>query len=142
MPKSRRHKPRIVKAYVKMWPRAVFDIKSSGNLLPELKELLLDPGVYVLYRDDQPYYVGKATRLFKRIWAHANSGRDKYYNFWNFFSAFSVADAKYLDEIEGVLIASMPTENSSVHRIKRVHLPAHIAKVIRAQRIIEIGGNV
>lgn len=125
---------RIVKAYLKMWPRAVFDIKSGGKLQPELKQRLLDPGVYVLYRDDQPYYVGKARKLYQRIWQHANAGRDRYYNFWNFFSAFAVSDVRYLDEIEGVLIASMPTENSSVHRIKRVHLPAHVAKIIRAQR--------
>lgn len=133
----RRKQPKIVKAYIKMWPRAIFDIRSEGKLLPELKDLLLDPGVYVLYRDDQPYYVGKAQKLYRRIWAHANAGRDRYYNFWNFFSAFSVSDVKYLDEIEGVLIASMPTENSSVHRIKRIHLPPRVARVIREQRLID-----
>ena len=134
----RARRSKIVTGYVKMWPRTVFDIKANGKLLSELADLLHEPGGYILYREGQPYYVGKARRLYKRIWAHANGARDKYYNFWNYFSAFPVSDANYLDEIEGVLIASMPTENSSVHRIKRIHLPARIAKLIRAQRLIKL----
>jgi hypothetical protein len=107
--------------------------------LEEVRELLSDPGVYVLYRDDQPYYVGKTSKkLFKRIWAHANRPKDKYYNFWNFFSAFVVPDKNHLDEVEGILIASMPTNNSSLLRIKKIHLPPPVAQLIRSQRIIKI----
>lgn len=136
---SRKSKSLIVKGYAKMWPRTIFDIKEKNKLLNELRELLHEPGVYVLYRDDQPYYVGQASgRLFNRIWAHANRPKDKYYNFWNYFSAFVVPEKKYLSEIEGLLIASMPTENSSVHRINKIHIPTKIAKFIRSQRIIHI----
>lgn len=134
----RPRKTAIVTGYAKMWPRAVFDIKSRNKLVAELSTLLQESGVYVLYRDDEPYYVGKASRLFHRIWSHANRPKDRYYNFWNYFSAFVVPDHKYLNEIEGVLIASMPTENSSVLRIRRIHLPVNIAKLIRAQRIIRV----
>jgi len=84
----RKPKTTIVKAYAKMWPRAVFDIKDKGKLLRDVLDLLDQPGVYVLYRDDQPYYVGSATRLIDRLHKHANVTKDRYYNFWNYFSAF------------------------------------------------------
>jgi ethanolamine utilization cobalamin adenosyltransferase len=60
-------KPEIVTGYAKMWPRSVFDIKAANRLVPEIRRLLREPGVYILYRDDQPYYVGKASRLSSRI---------------------------------------------------------------------------
>lgn len=47
---------KIVTGYAKMWPRIVFDMKAGNK---DAKELLQNPGVYVLYRDDMPYYVGK-----------------------------------------------------------------------------------
>ena len=133
-------KTRIVTDYAKMWPRTVFDIKAGRKLLPEIHELLHKPWVYVLYREDQPYYVGKAKRLSSRIWEHANRPKDRYYNFWNYFSAFVVPDAEYLGEIEGLLIASMPTENSSVPRIRKIHLPPKVALLVRKQRIIKVDG--
>jgi len=76
-------------------------------------DLLDQPGVYILYREDQPYYVGQATCLYDRIWAHANRPKDRHYNFWNFFSAFVVPDKRHIDEVEGILVASMPMDNSS-----------------------------
>jgi hypothetical protein len=131
-------KKMIVTGYAKMWPRTVFDIKAGNKLLPVIRELLHESGVYVLYREDQPYYVGKAIRLSSRIWAHANQPKDRYYNFWNYFSAFVVPDTSYLGEVEGLLIASMPTENSSVPRIRKIHMPASVASMVRAQRIIKV----
>jgi hypothetical protein len=132
-------KGKIVSEYAKMWPREVFDIKRGNKLLEELKDLLSSPGVYVLYRDDHPYYVGKAeTKLFNRIWQHANRPKDRYYNFWNFFSAFSVTQKQFIDEVEGVLIAAMPTDNSAVRRINKIHLPPRVARLIRERRIIRV----
>lgn len=133
-----KHKQAIITGYAKMWPRLVFDLKAANRLVPEIRRLLHEPGVYILYRDDQPYYVGKASFLSSRIWAHANQPRDRYYNFWNYFSAFVVSDERYLREVEGLLIAAMPTENSSVPKIHRIHLPAKVASLIRSQRIIKI----
>lgn len=126
---------KIVTGYAKMWPRAIFEMKDKNKHPAEAKALLQNPGVYVLYRDDLPYYVGKSTRIWKRIRAHAIRPRDRYYNFWNYFSAFVVPDKRHLDEIEGVLIASMPTENSAVRRIARIHIPAVIAKRLHARRL-------
>lgn len=133
------HKGLIVTRYVKMWPRQAFDIKLGKKFHPEIKRLLSQPGVYILYRDDEPYYVGKASRrLFWRLRSHASNPRDKYYNFWNFFSAFVVPKQKHISEVEGILIASMPTDNSSVMRIKKIQLPRHVAVLLRNERMIQI----
>jgi hypothetical protein len=95
--------------------------------------------VYILYRDDQPYYVGKASRkLFRRLRAHATNPKDKYYNFWNFFSAFVVPKPEHVEEVEGILIASMPTDNSAVPRIQKIHIPKDVATLLKEQRTIQI----
>jgi hypothetical protein len=80
----------IVTHYIKMWPQAVFDIfDEDEKLLAKRFPILQKQGVYVLFRDDVPYYVGQArTRnLFDRLHDYANKSTDKYYSFWNFFSA-------------------------------------------------------
>ena len=134
MPKRTQY---IVKGYAQVWPRDVFDIKAAGKLAPAIREALCDPGVYVLYRDDEPYYVGKTSRaLFDRLWNHANQPGDRYYNFWNFFSVFAVAGSKHRDEVEGILIAAMPTANSSSPKFPRIELPAWIATLLRRRREI------
>ncbi len=135
----RKKKRFIVTKYAKMWPREVFDIMDGNKLLPELRALLNSSGVYVLYRDEHPYYVGKTiNKLFNRIYDHANKPKDRYYNFWNFFSAFVVSEEKLIDEVEGILIAAMPTDNSAIRRIKKIHLPNNVARKIRNQRIIQM----
>ncbi len=124
-------RPKVVKAAAQMWPRVVFDFDGRETA----KECLREPGVYVLFRDDEPYYVGKTkNKLFRRIQAHATKTRDRYYHFWNYFSAFVVPDAKHRDEVEGILIASMPTANSASPKIKRIHLPKNVTQLIRKMR--------
>jgi hypothetical protein len=82
-----------------------------------------------------PYYVGKTgKKLFRRIQTHAVKIRDRYYHFWNYFSAFVVPNAKHRDEVEGVLIASMPTANSATPKIKRIHLPKNVTELMRKMR--------
>src|ERR1051326_6797472 len=96
-----------VKRYVRMWPRAVFDAPATtgkGLLARELNMLTKQPGVYILYWDDKPYYIGKANNLRRRLWQHSHNPNDRYYNLWNHFSAF-VIETGALDEIEGILIA-------------------------------------
>jgi hypothetical protein len=133
----------IVQKYAKMWPRAVFDVKVGKKYDTAVKELLSQPGVYVLYRDDQPYYVGKASKsIFRRLRRHAVNPKDAYYNFWNFFSVFAVAEASHVSEVEGILIVAMPTDNRAVPRIKKIHLPNHIANLLRGQRSIKGSGLV
>jgi hypothetical protein len=123
--------PKVVKAAAQMWPRLVFDFEGKHTV----KECLREPGVYVLFREDEPYYVGKTkNKLFTRIRAHATRTRDRYYHFWNYFSAYLVPDSKHRDEVEGILIASMPTANSASPKIKRIHLPSNVTKMMRGIR--------
>lgn len=130
----------MIKGYLQMWPREVFDLRNSGRLMPDLKKALSGPGVYILYRDDHPYYIGKAGgKIYQRLWAHANGTRDKHYHFWNYFSAYLVPKQKSRDAIEAILIAAMPTSsNSSSPRFRRVHLPKSLARLLGARRRIEV----
>lgn len=128
-------KKKIITKYARMWPREVFDIFEENALALKTFQDLKSPGVYILYRDDTPYYVGKTSRgLFKRLHDHANKTTDRYFNFWNYFSVFVVPDSSHLDEIEGILIASMPTANSATRRIQQIKIPQAIAKILRAVR--------
>jgi hypothetical protein len=126
---------RMIERFISMWPREICDLREVGQRslfikgFPELNE----PGVYVLYRDEHPYYIGKAQKLFNRIHDHANKSTDRYYNFWNFFSAFVVTNEKHSAEVEKILIAAMPTANSSMPRMSKVNLPKDI--VARMRRI-------
>jgi hypothetical protein len=97
-------------------------------------ELLGKSGVYVLYRDDTPYYVGQATVLWKRLWRHAGYPDARYGNFWNYFSAFVIRDRKMRDEIEGILIAAMPTANSAKPKLERAKYPLTVSQMLRRIR--------
>jgi hypothetical protein len=125
-------KPAVVRAAAQMWPRLVFDFEGKATV----KECLREPGVYVLFRDDEPYYVGKTDgRLFKRIRAHATKTKDRYYHFWNYFSAFVIPNPKHRGEIEGILIASMPIANGASPKIKRIALPRVVTARMRKIRL-------
>ena len=125
-------KPTVVKAAAQMWPRLVFDFDGKATV----KDCLKEAGVYVLFRDDEPYYVGKTeNKLYTRIKSHATKTRGRYYHFWNYFSAYIVPNGKHRDEIEGVLIASMPTANSASPKIKRIPLPRNVTQIMRKIRI-------
>jgi hypothetical protein len=66
-------KNQIVEEYARMWPREVFDClipnENGGRkkILGKGLDLVNEPGVYVLYRDDIPYYIGQATKLRQRL---------------------------------------------------------------------------
>jgi len=127
-------KKSLVRMYINMWPRDVFDMKEGRRLLVRCVPELGKTGVYILYRDEHPHYIGKASRsLFHRLHDHANKCTDKYFNLWNYFSAF-VVDRKHLGEVEALLIAAMPTANSSVPRIQQVKIPVSLRKNLRAAR--------
>ena len=118
-------------AFVRMWPRALFQKKDeNGRLLikrevPELQR----PGVYVLYKGDELYYVGKALKLFSRLHSHSNKVTDEYYAHWDYFSAFALAatvksPGLKMAELEAILIAAMPrATNRSTPRFSRVRIP-------------------
>jgi hypothetical protein len=67
-------KTSLVASYARMWPREVFDRfvpvpgKKKERSLAKTLDILTKPGVYVLYRDGVPYYIGKATKMRSRLW--------------------------------------------------------------------------
>lgn len=128
-------KKKITIEFARMWPREIFDIKEGGKLI--IKNIvgpLTKPGVYVLYRDEIPYYIGKTNRsLFERLHDHANKSTDKYFDLWNYFFAFVVAN-KHIDDVEGILIAAMPTANSAAPKIKQIQVPKKLANILRKAR--------
>jgi GIY-YIG catalytic domain-containing protein len=117
----------IVTGYARMWPREVFGRES--HLRKDLTFLDV-AGVYILYRDDRPHYIGQAKKLHRRLWSHAIQAEGRYYHFWNFFSAFAVADQKHRDELEGILIAAMPTANSAKPKLKRQKMPKGVRALL------------
>ncbi len=77
----------LVEEYARMWPREVVDRlipnqdgKKKGTKLVKGLELLNKPGVYVLYRNDIPYYIGQAAPLRGRLWHHASYPGARYHN--------------------------------------------------------------
>lgn len=116
---------KILGSCASMWPRSICEMRGAGHKNLFLKNEVNDPGVYVLYRNGIPYYIGQSKKLGLRLWQHSNNPADRYYNFWDAFSFF-VVDKKYLDDVEGFLIAAMPTANAAQPRIKRFSMPTHI----------------
>jgi hypothetical protein len=97
-----------------------------------IEQHLSTPGVYVLYRNDEPYYIGKTGKtLFKRLKQHALKPNTRYYNFWNYFSAFQIDEESERDKIEAILISAMPTANNSHPRtFHRKKLDRDAAKML------------
>jgi GIY-YIG catalytic domain len=81
-----------------MWPREVFDERAGNQILAGTLDFLIkNKGVYVLFRNEEPHYVGKTNQpLYRRLWNHANQPRDKYYHFWTHFSAFAIENPSHV----------------------------------------------
>jgi len=114
------------------------DFREGRKLIEDVWGKLEHPGVYVLYRDDHPYYIGRANNLRNRIYSHANHPKDKHYNFWNHFSAFVVSSKEHLSDVEGILIAAIPTDNSALPRFKKVTFSSRVARWIHDIRMIPV----
>jgi hypothetical protein len=130
----------LVERYARMWPRGVFDyvIATRGKqavYLAKQLDILKQPGVYILYREDVPYYVGKAGGwLWQRLFQHARRPGGRYNNFWNYFSVFVIHDKAQRDAVESILIAAFPTANGARPRIKREPLPDEALEMWRQSR--------
>lgn len=139
-------KPRLVASYARMWPREVCDrnVSKQGKKQPlaATLDILNEPGIYILYRDGMPYYIGKATQLRQRILRHACDPKARHYHLWNFFSFFIVKDAAWRDEIEGILIAAMPTANSARPKLPREKLDKTIATMLREIRQLHANPHI
>ena len=124
--------PKIITKFARMWPREFFQGKKRPDWAAGVWKELDYPGVYVLYRDEHPYYVGQTKgRLYARIWVHANRPQARYFNFWNFVSAFVVPEKGHVDEVEALLITTMTTANRAIPKIKRITFPGKAWKEIR-----------
>src|SRR6266404_1603226 len=120
--------------YARMWPRELFACRDGKLLVANHLPVLRKPGVYVLYRENgEPYYVGQAQRLLSRLWHHATQ-HGRYYDFWRYFSFFVVEDPEFRSQLEGALIAAMPTANGAKPKIKKVSLPNDIKGVLHDTR--------
>jgi hypothetical protein len=90
--------------FFRMWSRPLFHMQEGKAFI---EEHLSTPGVYVLYRTDEPCYIGKNNQpLFKRLKQYALKPNTRYYNFWNYFSAFEIDNESERDKIEAMLLFS------------------------------------
>ena len=124
-------KTKMIKAYIRMWPREAYNLKEGNKHLESVrKELRQKPGVYILYQNGQPYYIGQAKNLWYRIRNHAINQNAKHYHLWTYFSAFILTDTDYMNELEGLIIATVgtTTANGAIMRMKRILLPKDAAK--------------
>jgi hypothetical protein len=123
-----------------MWPRALFDLPTTegGGKLTKRFPILGKSGVYILYRDDIPYYIGQATKLITRLKVHHKPGA-RYSLFWNYFSVFALDTQEEMDKIEAILITVFPTVNGAIPRIAREKLPKDVIDLMRRMRRNQIG---
>ncbi len=127
--------PTIIAQFARMYPREIYNHKierSNGKPVNVARtlEILQRPGVYILYRDDRPYYIGKAARLNSRLYAHARRPGSKHDLFWNYFSVFVVEDAKHRAEVEAMLIAAIPTANGARPKLENHPYPDAVRRVM------------
>jgi hypothetical protein len=131
----------ITTGYASLWPREIFDIKKNGKLLAETMPFLQQKGVYILYRDEIPYYIGRTDgSLCHRISFHATNPTKRRYRFWNLFSAFAVPNEYERQELEAILIAAMPTANSAKPKLDKIRTPPEIKKLMSAMRQQKVKG--
>jgi len=130
----------LVTQFIRMWPRSIFNTLAKdghrGSIASTIEELK-KPGVYVLYRDDVPFYVGQAKgKLRSRLRAHANNVGSVRSYFWNYFSAFIVENPSHIDEVEAILISAMPSviTNSSTPKFDWVRMEEPTRRLMRELR--------
>lgn len=135
----------LFSSFIRMWPRAIFHRSSEAeSSIPQPKsvsvareiEALKRPGVYILYRDDKPFYVGQTSGdLCSRLETHALHFSRRSY-FWNYFSAFLVDNQEHRMQLESLLIATMPLvlSNSAVPRLIKEPMPDCVRDMFKAAR--------
>ncbi|AKL98372.1 DUF2924 domain-containing protein [Endomicrobium proavitum] len=115
--------------------------KASIDILLDYKKALISKigdkgGIYILYKNSNIYYVGKATRLKQRIKQHFT---DKHKNKWNFFSLYVVADNKLIPELERIFISLMkPSGNSLLYQKEIKKFQTELRKEIRTLQDIQL----
>ena len=124
----------IVSGYARMWPREIFDERPNiGEALARRIKFLEQPGVYILYQNERPHYIGRTDKLFDRLFAHARP-QGRYAHFWNLFSAFAISDIRGCKELEAILIAAMPTANSAKPKLNKERMPREVVAFMKRIR--------
>jgi predicted GIY-YIG superfamily endonuclease len=131
--------------FLRMWPREIF--QAAKKKLTDDDEALGKPGVYILYREDEPYYIGKADdSLFERLHTHANVMTSRHYFHWTHFSAFafdvnSSKTKRRIKEIEGILISALPrASNSAVPRWPPAKIPRELRALLKPKAMAARAG--
>jgi hypothetical protein len=123
----------MINAYIRMWPRQVYNLKIGNKHLESIRqELHQKSGIYILYRNGTPHYVGQARNLWRRIRNHTINQNAKHYHHWTHFSAFILSDIEHMNELEGLIIAAsgLGIANSARHRMKMILLPKDARKAL------------
>jgi hypothetical protein len=129
-----------VEGFFRMWPRALFHMREGKKIL---QSNLNKAGVYILYRDEVPYYIGKTKKpLVKRLRSHALRPNSRRYNFWNYFSAFEIEDESHMNEVEAILISAMPTANSSKPKFDRKKHDKDAMKLLNRVQSLRLTGKI
>ncbi len=94
----------------------------------------------MLYRGDKPHYVGQAKNMRGRITSHATNPTERLYHLWDFFSAFVIKDKRLRSQVEGILIAAMPTANNANPKLPRQPMPSTVRNLLREIRLAKAQG--
>jgi hypothetical protein len=105
----------LVKGYIPSISRKFLEIDFFKDKMGEL--LKGNTGLYVLYENDDLYYVGITSRdLFNRLYQHT---KDKHKDNWNKFSVFIIGRGKYLRDVESMAqLISDPPANAWKSRFR------------------------
>jgi len=95
--RTRPSRPMLIRAYAENLPGSLL-----GVFWKEFHDLLRGhSGIYVLYKDDIPHYVGKASSLPSRI---RNHQKDRLRKEWDVFSLYVVRGDRYVKDVESLLL--------------------------------------
>lgn len=95
--RKRRSRRKLIRAYAEKLPGTVL-----GVFWKEFHGLLRGhSGIYVLYKDGVPHYVGKAANLSWRIRHHQ---KDRLKGKWDSFSLYVVRGDRFVKDVESLLL--------------------------------------
>jgi hypothetical protein len=96
-PRKRRSRRKLIRAYAEDLPGSAL-----GIFWREFRELVRGHGgIYVLYKEGVPHYVGKASNLPSRIRAHL---KDRLKRKWDTFSLYVVRGDRHIKDVESLLL--------------------------------------
>lgn len=93
--------------------------KAPIEVLQEYENVLANKigdqgGIYILHKGNSIYYIGKATKLRRRIKQHFS---DKHGSKWNAFSLYVVDNNDFLDSLEKMLVTLIkPKGNTTLFK--------------------------